>query len=374
MNPTLLILLASLVMLMLAAPLGAQVPKARLERLGRGVNISHWYAQSMRGYGEDHLGSYFTEKDAQLIAQMGFKHVRFTLDDRVLMDRDRPDELNAENLRRFDQRLAWFKKHGLLAIVDLHPGDEYKKWITTPAGADGFVRHWRALAKDLSTTDPDWVMLEVMNEPHVVKDQAWQELQGRVIQAMRQAAPDHTIIATGGEWGSLDQLLKLRPYDDTNIVYTFHWYLPFMFTHQAAEWGWSATRPVGGLAWPLEPEQAEEVSQAVTQDPESRKQVRWAISQGTFRREWMRQQLDQVVQWQAQNGNVPVYVGEFGVYQKASPRDARLAWYRASREEFEQRGWGWSIWDYAGGFAVVQGSAGARQPDDQMVQALGLGE
>lgn len=350
----------------------AQVPKARLERLGQGVNISHWYAQSPRGYDEDHLSTYFTEHDVALIAQMGFRHVRLTLNDRVLFDRVQPDKLNAENLERFLARLAWFRQHGLLAIVDLHPEDDYKQWITTPEGADAFVRHWQALAEALSGTDPDWIVLEILNEPHRIKDQPWQNLQGRAIQAIRQAAPHHTIIATGGEWGSIEQLLKLQPYDDDNIVYTFHWYQPFMFTHQSATWGWPATRPVGNLPWPLEPEQAQAISEAVTDNEESRGHVKRAIERGQFTRAWMQRQLDQVVQWQQTNGGVPVYVGEFGVYKKASPRESRLAWYQASREEFEKRGWGWAIWDYAGGFSITTGRREARQPDHELVQALGL--
>ena len=49
--------------------------------------------------------------------------------------------------------------------------------------------------------------------------------------------------------------------------------------------------------------------------------------------------------------NIEVYLGEFGVYEKA-PDESRARYIRAVRQAAEKHGWGWAVWSYNGGFAV----------------------
>ena len=40
-----------------------------------------------------------------------------------------------------------------------------------------------------------------------------------------------------GQWNSISGLKSLQlPEDDQNLIITVHYYLPFEFTHQGAEW------------------------------------------------------------------------------------------------------------------------------------------
>ncbi|TVR49747.1 MAG: hypothetical protein EA425_11475 [Puniceicoccaceae bacterium] len=359
-----------------SATQSSEVPEIRLKRLSQGINLSHWYAQSRHGYGEDHLSTYFTARDADLVAEMGFTHVRLTLNDTVLFDPSAPGRLNAEALARFDERLAWFPERGVAVIVDLHPEDDFKRTLREEEGVQAMAAYWGALASHLhSTTDPDWVFLEILNEPHTIEDAAaWRNIQGRTLAAIREAAPNHTIIATGSHWGGLDNLLALAPYDDPNLVYTFHWYDPFLFTHQAATWGWDATRHISGLGWPLAPESADATAAAVTTQKEAAEHVRNAIASSHFTKARIEEQFARLVEWSDRHGGLPIYVGEFGVFRPAAPRDARLAWHRAVREALESRGWGWAIWDYAAGFGVVTGPPTERVADSELLTALGLWE
>ena len=363
--------------MVLTASANAALSKERLAGFRRGVNLSHWYAQSFdETYEESRLASYMTERDFKLIKEMGFDHVRLTLDDTVLFDADAPGTLKAEPLAKFDQRLTGLLDAGVDVIVDLHPSDEYKAALHKPANADALVANWRALATHLSTRDPNRVLFEVLNEPgETWPTDQWQPLQGRVLAAIREAAPRHTVVVAGGKWTGADDLIGLEPYDDANVLYTFHWYEPFMFTHQSAEWGWEPAKHLAGLPWPVGPADAEAVTAKVTDaaaHPESAKHLKYQIENGWYTEDWTKQKLQAVADWQKEHG-VAVYVGEFGAYTKATPPESRYRWYGFCAQEFKRHGWGWATWDYAGGFRMVEGEDGRREADRKMVEALGLG-
>ena len=78
----------------------------------------------------------------------------------------------------------------------------------------------------------------------------------------------------------------------------------------------------------------------------------------------------QVANWAAHWG-VPVICNEFGVYKKnADPKD-RAAWLNDVRSSLEKHNIGWTMWDYDGGFDVVNRVNGVAVPDEPTVRALG---
>ena len=339
--------------------------------LKRGVNLSHWYAQSTDGdYSEPKLSTYFTSADVQLIKQMGFDHVRLTLNDEVVFQTI--GKLKADNVDRLRKRIDAFVDAGLNVIVDLHPETKFKERLATPMGAAALVADWHALATALADTDPDKVALEVLNEPDPMTADQWRGVQLAVVRVMRAAAPKHTIIVSPGGWTSADDLIKFIPYEGIDrLVYTFHFYDPHLYTHQSAGWAWVVAQRVGGIDWPIEPARADAVANEVAKDDEARGHVRWQIQHGQFADDSIRTSLQRVADWQKKHG-VDVYAGEFGVYRHTAVRAGYLRWHTTVRETFEQHGWGWAVWDYAGGFAVAPGKPGARVPDAEMLKALGL--
>src|SRR5918911_1285558 len=56
----------------------ARVAWARAAHLRRGVNLSHWFAQSPGGdYSDRHLLTRPTEREIAVLKSLGFDHVRF---------------------------------------------------------------------------------------------------------------------------------------------------------------------------------------------------------------------------------------------------------------------------------------------------------
>src|SRR5210317_2078732 len=49
---------------------------------------------------------------------------------------------------------------------------------------------------------------------------------------------------------------------------------------------------------------------------------------------------------------VSVHVGEFGAYNK-TPHKVVLAWLRELMSQWKEAGWGWAMWNFRGGFGIL---------------------
>jgi aryl-phospho-beta-D-glucosidase BglC (GH1 family) len=328
-----------------------------------------WFAQAT-DYSPARLRSYTTVDDIALMHTMGFDHVRLSVDGDELLRGAPPNGLNESFVAELDIAVNTMLKEGLRVIVDVHPTDEFKHELRTDdAAVTRFCALWSALASHYAQTDPDRVFFEVLNEPEFDNAQQWTAVQTRLIAAIRQAAPYHTIIATAGHYSGLTDLLTLEPLADPNVIYTFHDYEPFPFTHQGATWTMAEVRPLRGVPYPSSPE---DIAAAVSQEPQLSGQ-HWINAYGLDRWDAARihSELSFAGKWAALH-HVPVYCGEFGVYQAFADPAMRAAWLRDTRTALEDQGIGWAVWDYQGSFAVVTKTGGNATPIPAVASALGL--
>ncbi|MDT5155698.1 MAG: endoglucanase [Acidobacteriota bacterium] len=349
----------------------ARVAWSRAARLRRGINLSHWFAQSPGGdYSENHLKTHTTARDIALIKSLGFDHVRFTVEPAPLFNEAHPADLNAEYLRRLDDALDMMLASGLAVIFDIHPSDEFKiKLRTDDKHVEAFAEFWRSLARHLSGRDPERLFLEILNEPMIEDPYRWMGIQARVAAAIREGAPRHTIIATGPRWSSVDQFLLIEPLADRNVIYNFHLYDPHTFTHQGATWGAQYWPYLKGVPYPSSPDAV-----AALLPSTGNESARGALK-GYGEEHWDAERLERMIvlaaDW-AQKRGVPLTCNEFGVYRAYAPADARLRWIEDVRVALERHGIGWAMWDYAGGFGVAVRKDGRAEPDPQTADALGL--
>ena len=347
----------------------SQVPASRLARLRHGINLSHWFAQS-GDYSKAHLESHTTAEDIALIRKIGFDHVRLTLEPAPLFHADDPGTLNAEYLKYLDNALDMILAQRLAVIVDIHPSDEFKKRLNSnDSQIEAFGKFWRALAEHLATRDPERVFLEVINEPMVEDGSRWFGMQGKLISAIRAGAPQHTIIASGHRWSGLAELLFMQPYADRNIIYNFHFYEPFAFTHQGATWAGPNPPFYKNIPYPSNPAIVSKILDAIQNQSARDNLVRYGEDRWNAAR--IDREISTAAAWAARN-HVSLTCNEFGAYRKVAPPADRAAWIRDLRTALERYGIGWAMWDYAGGFAVVNKQNGHATPDEETVRALGL--
>jgi endoglucanase len=351
---------------------GSSVPASRLAHLRRGINTSGWFAQvyDQRGYSKEHFQSWTTAEDITLIKSMGFDHVRLSVNPQPMMMNHRPDEIPAEYLGYLDAAVKMILDQGLAVVIDLHPDSDFKARF---AKDDSFVQEfsdfWRMLARHYSTWDQERVFFEILNEPELPDRYRWYGVQAKLAAAIREGAPQHTVIATGARWSSDDELVFLEPLRDTNVIYTFHFYEPTIFTHQGSTWGVYFWHWVKGLHYPSSPESAAKVAANVPDAVDRLAVVRYGQEHWDATR--IDAEITQVAEWARQRG-VPVVCNEFGVYRDYSdPRD-REAWIWDVRTAIEQHGMGWTMWDYSGNFGIVIKKDGRSVPDELTLRALGL--
>ncbi len=344
------------------------VSQTRIERLTRGINASHWFAQ--RPASPSHLRTFMQPDDFRQIKALGFRHVRLPVNPTLLLNERNPEALNEEYLGYLDDALDMILAHDLAVIVDMHPEDSFKRRLEEDdAFVEVYARFWRALAQHLSRRDPDRVFLEVLNEPTFEDADHWARVQERLLAAMREGAPEHTLIATGYAWSGIDNLLALKPVADPNVVYTFHFYEPTVFTHQGASWGWSMWRYLYHIPYPSSPKAVEPLLPYIT--PTRARAIVRTYGAERWNAAKIEKRIAAAAAW-AQKHHVYVTCNEFGVYRLVAPPHDRNTWIWDVRTALEKYHIGWTMWDYAAGFGVMIEQNGFRFVDQDTARALGL--
>ena len=349
-----------------------QLAFARAQHLRRGINASEWFAQSASDYSAARTNRYTDAQDIALMARLGFDHVRLSIDAVPLEQYPRgAGGLNDEFLGRLDRAVDTMLADGLAVEIDLHPEDIYKQQLRTSNDAvDRLTMLWRNLAAHYATRDPERVFFEILNEPEVNDPYRWAGIQARLAAAIRQAAPRHTLIATGPNYSGIADLLAMQPLADGNVIYTFHFYNPHEFTHQGAGWGvawWGYTH---GIPYPAADGAMPQLL-AQLPDPASRFDLeQYWLDHWDARH--IRLLIDEAAAWGRAN-QVPLICNEFGVYRDHSDAISRATWIHDVRTALEADGIGWAMWDYRGGFGVVFKQDGQpAEVDGAIVGALGL--
>lgn len=370
---TLVLAVAILTHLSNAAVVAQEKPvnlPSRFAHLRHGVNLSHWFSQSA-DYSRGHLDTHTTAQDIALIKSLGFDHVRFPIEPAPLMaGTPDPSILNSNYLGYVDNALDMILAAGLAVVIDIHPSDEFKlRMARDERSIEAFGKFWRAFATHLRRRDPEVVFLEVINEPMVEDAYRWYGIQGKLIASIRAGAPNHTIIAAGHRWSGLYEMLFLEPYADPNIIYNFHYYEPFAFTHQGATWAGPNLPFYKNVPYPSSPEAVKLVLDTVQDDPARYNLLRYGEEN------WNAQRIDRelaaAAAWAAKH-HVYVTCNEFGAFRKVVKPADRVAWLQDMRKALEKHGIGWTMWDYGGGFSVVTKTNGQAQADPDVVKALGL--
>jgi endoglucanase len=283
-------------------------------RLGRGVNLLGWDAvwqNRARGQVKDvHF---------KLIREAGFQHVRINLHPL----RDGKPHTNGRLREEFFQTMDWAVDQALtnqlLVILDFHDDLAISP---NPAGKrKEFLAAWTAIAEHCQAR-PDTVLFEILNEPAPkFTNESWDEYWRAALAIIRKSNPERTVIIGPAQWNGVGELnhLKLAA-DDRKIIATVHYYNPFPFTHQGTPW--TGQKDKTGVTWAG----TESEMKAVEKD------------------------LAKVVQWSKQNHR-PIYIGEFGTYEKAD-MPSRIAWTAHVSRQFEKNGWSWGVWQFADNFAV----------------------
>ena len=183
----------------------------------------------------EHFESYITERDIEYIASLGFDHIRLGFDQIVL--EESPFVYREEIITILKNFVLWCKKHSLRPVLNMHKAVgnycdilEESGLMQTPALQERFIALWLKL-EEVFANDSD-VVFELLNEVVSATADEWNSLAERTLAAIRTKNSERIVVIGGIEWNNPPGLDTLRVYDDENVIYTFHSYAPFEFTHQ----------------------------------------------------------------------------------------------------------------------------------------------
>ena len=363
-------LLALLALLMLGA---TEMPAQdaafqRAATLRHGINLSGWFASSGDLSGQ-HFATFTNAADLKEIHAMGFDFVRLGIDPALIERHGEIAAASPKALAELDQAVEEILDNHLSVLLCVFPDDEYKHGLETDRGVDDFVQLWRILAKHFAPEDQDHIFYELINEPEVPDPYRWMGIQARVVHAIRQIDAAHTIVATAANYSSLPDLLVLEPVRDANVIYTFHFYEPYPFTHQGASWGADDWIYYKNIPFPATPEALTTQMKRVPGD--LARYNLYLYGADGWNAQAIAGRIAFAAAW-ARERHVPLICDEFGAYRDTAPPDSRTRWIAAVRSALEANHISWAMWDYRGNFGVVTRTDAEITPDGAILKALGL--
>jgi hypothetical protein len=222
-----------------------------------------------------------------------------------------------------DKALVWAAENGTRVVVDLHspPGggdsvggyqDAGGDLFRVKAAQDHFVGVWEKIAARYRGNDVIWGF-DLVNEPvdngTTESCLDWNDLALRASLAIRKIDPNRTLIVEPAEVGSALGMNLLRPLPLSGVVYSFHFYQPFEFTHQGVF-----------------------SSSALVRYPGTIDGTRWDKAA-------LEKALEPAIRF-AETYRVQLYVGEFGAVRWAPGADRYLSDLISI---FEEHGWAWTF-------------------------------
>jgi endoglucanase len=291
-------------------------PFGQNQKLGKGINIGN----AMEAPKEGDWGVILEEDFFRVIGEAGFNSVRIPVKWSAHALASFPYTIETSFFERIDWVIAEAFKYNLAIVINIHHYDEI---MTDPNGnKERFLSLWDQISEHYKDYSYD-LFFEILNEPNTsLTNTIWNQFLAEAISKIRETNPGRTLIVGGGSWNNINSLQALQiPADEKNIIATFHYYNPFEFTHQGADW------VDGSEAWIG---------------------TKWQNTNAE--RDAIISDFDKAVSWSIQN-NIPLNLGEFGAFSTADI-DSRYLWtiFVSQLSTFKQISW--HYWEFCSGFGV----------------------
>lgn len=291
-------------------------------KLGRGINILGY-----DGIWEGGRNAPFRLDNLTAIKKAGFSHVRINFFGFKFMSPE--NVLNEIVLRRLDAVIEEVLARNLIPIVDEHDTHVCQRDVSECG--EKLRGFWRQIAERYAGKYPALVF-EVLNEPGGQMTSAgWNSLLNECLGIIRRTNADRPVIAAVLNTDEIPVEELALPADDRHLIVTFHYYAPIRFTHQGAPWSPTFSR-IGPRDWGSPDDEAKAAA-------DFKKMSLWAEKEKR-----------------------PIYLGEFGVYERA-PSDSRQRYLSFVARSADRLGWAWAYWQFDHDFAAFDGARQAWKPD-----------
>jgi endoglucanase len=292
-------------------------------RIGRGIN----FGNALEAPDEGEWGIVLREEYFQLAKDAGFSAIRLPVRWNTHALEAPPFTVFSSFFDRVDWAVDNALSRGMVLILDFHHFTDY---MDCPAcERERFLRLWEQIADHYQDYPPELVF-ELLNEPtNAVPSAVWDADLASALGIIRAGNPDRIVVVGPVGWNGLGGLDYLHlPEEDRGLIVTFHYYEPFPFTHQGADW------MAGADAW---------------------LGTEWTGTAEEMRA--VREDFMTAYEW-GQTRNRPIFLGEFGSIERADI-SSRARYTAFVAREAEALSFSWAYWEFCSGFGVYDPAAGA---------------
>ena len=278
--------------------------------------------------------------DFERIAAAGFDTVRIPVRWHNKSSDKPPYTVDPKWMDRVQQIVDWALEAKLNVILNSHHFDPIHDDPLAVAAWHGGV--WKQIAARFAGYPEDTLWFELENEPH--KNFNHTNLLATLAPALKEVRalhPTRAVIIGGENWSGIKSLETLPLPEDPNIHPTFHYYDPFTYTHQGAEWTKPDMPPVGRVF-------------PTTQDAAQ-----------------LARDVAAIQTYIARTGKTP-FMGEVGAYDAHIPLADRVKYHRMITDAFAPTGIGVCMWAYTNTFPFYDQNQRKWLPG--MLGAVGLKE
>lgn len=288
---------------------------------------------------------YPTDDIYRSMSEMGANTVRLTVHYRLFEDDAAPFQYKQDGLVWLDRQIQFAASHGLYVILclilppggdwmDEKPELDFSLWEDATK-QERFIRLWEMLTKRYRGTNLGEAIaaFDLFNAPATNdgSGQAYRALAVRTVERLRRIDADRLFII-GKLYGTnginhdkeLETFIQL---DAPNLIYDAHFYAPFLYTHQYADW--VGVHGEGGRY------------------PDS-DMAEYAVDGTEYPRDitYLASRLEHLIRFREQH-DVPILVSEFGLIHHCFENErGGLAYVRDVVQLLRQHEIGYTYWDF----------------------------
>lgn len=319
-------------------------------RLKRGTNVSHLFVDENLPLNDQRL--YFNRRDIRCICDLGFDHVRIPIVEERIWHPD-----GSVIVERFDYLSLIVQQcidAGLRVILCLQEIASHQftfRGTAVPAlfldrrEVEKLCSLWVGLSDRFKDFPNDKLAYELLNEPLAPEDEDWNRVFAQVYHVVRSREPERTILV-GSNFFQIPEKIKrlVLPAEDRNMIRSFHFYYPQLFTHNGATWS-SLGQYKGPVQYPGRPvpkEHLRELELLGTHPKLSNRPMNKAV---------MRRIIEEAIGSEERSAH-PLHCGEFGCFAGV-PLRLQQRWFADVVGSLEEAGVAWTQWDWKGNFGLL---------------------
>lgn len=271
------------------------------------------------------------------ITELGFDHVRIPVRWSIWTDDKNGYKINEEFANEVEKTVKRFLDCGLEVILNVH---HFREAMDKPReNSKKLFAIWEQIGERFANY-PDELIFEVMNEPTWrTTDDEWNAVQTEAVEVIRKSNPTRRVEVCGTDYSGLVALDRLVLPKDDNLIATFHFYDPFEFTHQGAEWS-PSMKDTRGITWGESEDDFEFIEARI---------------------------IAHAKNFSRTHNNIEMNLGEFGAYGKYADMKSRVKWTKCVRKVCEKLGYSWTYWEFNRGFGICDAEGNRNQ---ELIDAL----